>query len=95
MKKHLIIVAVLVLAVAGVGYLAINKYNHRPTKPSYAQVSTERYQALVALQAQRSVNANNKTAIANLTTSNASLTDTNAKLCAQIKAARLVQPLCK
>lgn len=95
MRKHLIIIVVLVLAVASVGYLAINKYDHRPTKPSYAQVSAERYQALVALSAQRSVNANNKTVIGNLTTSNGQLTDTNAKLCAQIKTARLVQPLCK
>lgn len=95
MKKHLIIIVVLLLAAVGVGALALNKYQHRATKPSYNQVASERTQALIALQAQRNVNTNNQTALTNLKGQVTTLTTQKATLCTQIKAARLVQPICQ
>lgn len=95
MRKHIILLGVVLLVVAGLAALAINKYEHSPHKPTLIQAEAQKEQALIAVSAEKSINNNDNTKIANLEASNSTLTSNNAKLCTQIKAARLVQPICQ
>jgi hypothetical protein len=102
MKKQSIVVAVMLLAVGAIVTLSIYKYNRQPKDITVSQAVSQRDTALADLKIQKSLNQNDQTAITNLTadkkaltTANTTLTSTNATLCAQIRAAKLVQPLCK
>lgn len=95
MKKQYIFLGVVLLLVAGVVTLSIYKYNQEPKGITVTQAVHQRDVALTDLTIQKQLNANDQKAISNLTVDKQTLTTTNATLCAQIKAAKLVQPLCK
>lgn len=102
MKKQSIFVVVLLLAVGAIVTLSIYKYNSQPKGVTITQAVDQRNTALTDLKIQKALNANDQTAITNLTNdkkaltaTNTTLTTTNTTLCAQIKAAKLTQPLCK
>lgn len=95
MKKPYIFLAVVVVLVAAVSAAAIYKYNATPKGVSVAQLKSERDTALVNNATLKQLQANDEKAIANLTSDKQTLTANQVTLCAQIKAAKLVQPLCK
>lgn len=94
-KKQVIFLGVVVVLVAAVSALGIYKYNATPKGLTLTQAVHQRDAALTDLAIQKQLSANDQKAISNLTVDKQGLTTTNATLCAQIKAARLVQPLCK
>lgn len=94
MKKQYIFLGVILLLVAGVVSLSIYKYNQEPKGITITQAVHQRDVALADVKAQKALTANDQTAISNLTADKAALTTQKATLCAQIKAAKLVQPLC-
>jgi hypothetical protein len=92
MKNHTIILAVLIVVVSAAGLVALNKFQDTPKTKPYEQVRTERDNALKALYIHDQINK------VKLDTANNQVTDLTGKvttLCSQIKAAKLVQPLCK
>jgi len=102
MKKHYIFIGLLLILVGTMVTLSIYKYNRQPRGITTQQAVEQRNTALTDLKIQKSLNANDQQAITNLTedkkaltTTNTTLITTNTTLCAQIKAAKLVQPLCK
>jgi hypothetical protein len=95
MKKQYIFLGVVLLLVVGVVTLSIYKYNQEPKGITTTQALHQRDAALTDLTVQKQLAANDKQAVSNLTADKTKLITTNATLCAQIKAARLVQPLCK
>lgn len=95
MKKQYIFLGVVLLIVGTVVTLSIYKYNQQPKDITAAQALHQRDAALVNLTVQKQLNANDQTAITNLTADKQTLTTQKATLCAQIKAAKLVQPLCQ
>lgn len=95
MKKQYIFLGVVLLLVTAVSVLGIYKYNQQPKGITLTQAVHQRDVANADLAVQKGLNANDKQAVANLTADKTTLTTTNATLCAQIKAAKLVQPLCK
>lgn len=94
MKKQYIFVGVVVVVVAAICTLSIYKYNQQPKGITAAQALHQRDTALTDLAIQKQLNANDSQAVTNLTAANQGLSTTNVTLCAQIKAAKLVQPLC-
>lgn len=94
MKKHHILLIVLVLVVAGLAALAVHKYNTTPKGLTLTQAVHQRDAALTDLKLQKQLTANAQAAEQTLTTSNHQLTVTQDTLCKQIKAAKLAQPLC-
>jgi hypothetical protein len=94
MKKQYIFLGVVLLAVAAVVTLSIYKYNQQPKGITAAQALHQRDAALVDLTVQKQLAANDQQAVTNLTADKTALTTQKATLCAQIKAAKLVQPLC-
>lgn len=95
MKKQYIFLGVVLLLVATVVTLSIYKYNQQPKGITLTQAVHQRDVANTDLAIQKQLNANDKQAVANLTADKANLTNQKTTLCAQIKAARLVQPLCQ
>jgi len=95
MKKQYIFIGVLLVLVATVVTLSIYKYNAQPKGITTQQAVDQRNTALTDLKIQKALNANDQTAIHNLTADKAALTSQKVTLCAQIKAAKLVQPLCQ
>jgi hypothetical protein len=95
MKKQYIILFVLFAIVGVIIGAAISKYDSQPKGITAAQAISQRDTALIDLQIQKELNKNDQVAISNLTDKTNTLTDEKTTLCAQIKAAKLVQPLCK
>lgn len=95
MKKHYFFIAVLVLLVGVVVTLSIQKYNAQPKGITTAEAISQRNTALTDLKIQKALNDNDQQAITNLTADKKALTDQKTTLCAQIKAAKLTQPLCQ
>lgn len=95
MKKPILLLAVLLFALAGLCIVAVNKQAHQVQGITTAQAVSQRNDALTALKIQKELRANDQQAITNLTADKTALINTNATLCTQIKAAKLVQPLCK
>lgn len=95
MKKQYIFLGVVLLLVATVVTLSIYKYNQQPKGITLTQAVHQRDLANTDLAIQKQLNANDKQAVANLTADKATLTTQKTTLCAQIKAAKLVQPLCQ
>lgn len=95
MKKPYIFLAVIVVVVVAISALSIYKYNATPKGLTLKQAVSQRDTALVDLNIQKQLRANDEKAIANLTSDKQTLTTNQVTLCAQIKAAKLVQPLCK
>lgn len=94
MKKTYIVIGLVLVIVAAVSTLAIYKYGRDPKNITVNQALSQRDDALVNLKIQKALNENDRQAVENLTKSTKSLTEQKATLCAQIKAAKLVQPLC-
>lgn len=94
MKKQYIFLGVVLLFVAGVVTLSIYKYNQQPRDITITQAVHQRDLALTDLTIQKQLNANDQKAVSNLTADKQTLTTQKTTLCAQIKAAKLVQPLC-
>lgn len=95
MKKQYIFLGVVLLAVVAVSVLGIYKYNQQPKGVTITQAVHQRDAALTDLRIQKSLNANDQQAVTNLTADKTALTNQKTTLCAQIKAAKLVQPLCQ
>lgn len=98
MKKQYIFVAGLVLCTIGLGGLAADKYVNKPqvsAGPTVQQMQAQRDTALLDLKTQKAINTTNQQAIDNLKTNNTTLANQKATLCAQVKAAKLAQPLCQ
>lgn len=95
MKKHYIVLGVLVVAALALAGYSIYKYNHAPKGVTVQQALHQRDTALADNATLRALSKNDDTVIANLKSDNTALTTKTATLCAQIKAAKLVQPLCQ
>jgi uncharacterized protein HemX len=95
MKKHYIVLGVLVAVALGLAGYATYKYNQSPKPVSLQQVQHQRDAALADNAVLRQLSKNDDTAIANLKSDNGTLTTQKATLCAQIVKAKLVQPLCQ
>lgn len=95
MKKQYIFIGVLLVLVGAIVTLSIYKYDQQPKGITVAQALQQRDTALTDLKIQKALATNDETAVTNLTAANTALTTTNTTLCTQIKAAKLVQPLCK
>lgn len=93
MKKQYFFIGLVLVAVAAITTLAIYKYNGERGL-TVGEATSQRDTALVNLKIQKALNENDRQAVTNLTASNKKLTEDQATLCAQIKAAKLVQPLC-
>lgn len=94
-KKQIALLVLLVAACVGVAWAVVYKYDHRAKVPqgiTIQQALNERQDALKTLALHDGVNK------ANLDTANTKINQqqsTIGTLCAQIKAAKLVQPLCQ
>lgn len=95
MKKTYIFIAVLLLVVTSAIVLSIYKYNNQPKTITLDQAISQRDSALTDLQIQKSLNDNDQQAIKNLTAEKNVFITQKMTLCSQIKAAKLVQPLCQ
>lgn len=95
MKKQYIFLGVVLVLVATVVTLSVYKYNQQPKGVTLTQAVHQRDQANTDLAIQKQLDANDKQAVTNLTADKAALTTEKTTLCAQIKAAKLVQPLCQ
>ena len=95
MKKHYIVLGVLVVIGVGLAALAVHKYQTTPKGLTINQAVDQRNRALVDLKIQKLINQNDQQAITNLTADKNTLNTQKAALCAQIKTTRLVQPLCQ
>jgi hypothetical protein len=95
MKKQYIFIGVLLVLVASVVVLSIYKYNGESKGITTQQAISQRNTALTDLKIQKALNDNDQQAITNLTADKTTLTTQKTTLCAQIKAAKLVQPLCQ
>lgn len=99
MKKQIIFIGVLVVILLALTAVAIDKYMHSPKGVTLDQAVNQRDTALVNLQLAKDLDDTHQAAatktIGDLRTANTTLTTTNTTLCAQIKSAKLVQPLCK
>lgn len=95
MKKQYILVTVLLLAVGVIVTLSIYKYNGQAKGITTQQAISQRNTALTDLKIQKALNDNDQQAITNLTADKTTLTSQKVTLCAQIKAAKLPQPLCQ
>lgn len=99
MRKQYIFLAVVLVLLAGVSGLAAYKYNEQPKGITVTEAVHQRDTALIDLQVAKQLDATHKQAATNqitdLTTANKTLTAQNTTLCTQIKAAKLVQPICK
>lgn len=95
MKKQYIFTAVLVIVAIAIGVLSIYKYNQAPKSLTVADALHQRDTALLDLKVQKALNDNDQEAITNLTADNKTAAGQKVVLCAQIKAAKLVQPLCQ
>ena len=95
MKKQYIFLGIVLLIVGALTVLSINKYNSQPKDITVALAVQQRDSALTDLQIQKALAANDQKAVSNLTVDKQALVDQKATLCAQIKAAKLVQPLCQ
>lgn len=94
MKKQYIFLGIVLVLVGAVVTLSIYKYNQQPKNVTITQAVHDRDTALTDLKIQKALNENDKQAINNLISDKAALTNQKTTLCAQIKAAKLVQPLC-
>lgn len=99
MKKQYILVAVLLIAVAALTTLSIVKWANTPKDITVQQAVGQRDTALTDLKLQKQINTVNEQAATNrinsLSTQVTTYSTEKATLCAQIKAAKLAQPLCK
>jgi hypothetical protein len=95
MKKHYILIGVLLVLVGTIVTLSIYKYDRQPKGITTQQAINQRNTALTDLKIQKALNANDQQAIQNLSADKATFTTQKTTLCAQIKAAKLVQPLCQ
>lgn len=95
MKKQYIFLGVLLVLLATIVTLSIYKYERQPKGVTLTQAVSQRDTALTDLKIQKSLNANDQLAIKNLTADKQTLVNQHITLCAQIKAAKLVQPLCQ
>jgi hypothetical protein len=95
MKKQYIFLGVVLLVVATVVSLSIYKYNQQPRGITLTEAVHQRDLANADLAIQKQLNANDKQAVTNLTADKTTLVTQKTTLCAQIKAAKLVQPLCQ
>jgi Flp pilus assembly protein TadB len=99
MKKHTLLLVVVLVALVGLTALSLYKYNKQPKGITLTQAVSQRNTALRDVQIEKQLDTVHKQAAANqlaeAKAANATLTADQATLCAQIKAARLVQPLCK
>lgn len=95
MKKHYLFIGALVLIVGVIVTLSIYKYNGEAKGITTQQAISQRNTALTDLKIQKALNDNDRAAVTNLTADKTTLTTQKATLCAQIKAAKLVQPLCQ
>lgn len=95
MKKHYILLSIVLVLLATVTVLSVYKYNQQPKGITLSQAVKQRDTALTSLKLQKELNANDEQAVTNLTADKRALISVNATLCTQIKAAKLIQPLCK
>lgn len=99
MKKHTILVVAVLVILGGLTALSLIKYNHQPKGVTLTQAVSQRDTALRNVQVLKQLDQVHEQAAANqladAKAANATLTTNQATLCAQIKAAKLVQPLCK
>lgn len=95
MRKHYILLWILVLIGLGLAAFAIYKYNDVPKGVTIQQIQAQRDTALLNLKSQKLLNANDQQAITNLSLDKNVLATEKTTLCGQIRAARLVQPLCQ
>jgi hypothetical protein len=95
MKKQYIFLGVVLVLVAAATSLAVYKYNKQPKGITLTQAVHQRDDALVNLKIEKQLDAVHQEAITNLTNDKNQLTAQKATICAQVKAARLVQPLCQ
>jgi hypothetical protein len=95
MKKEYVFLGFVVLLVASIATLSIYKYNQAPKGVTVTDALHQRDTALLDLQAQKAINNNDQEAIKNLTADKQTAAAQKVTLCAQIKAAKLVQPLCQ
>ncbi len=75
--------------------LSVYKYNRQPKGITTQQAIDQRNTALTDLKVQKALNENDQQAVKNLSADKATLTTQKVTLCAQIKAAKLTQPLCQ
>jgi hypothetical protein len=94
-KKQYAFLGAIVLLVGAVVTLSIYKYNQQPRGVTLTEAVHQRDLALTNLAVQKQLNANDKQAVANLTADKGTLSAQKTTLCAQIKAAKLVQPICQ
>jgi len=95
MKKQYFFIGVILILVGTLTTLAAYKYYKDPSNVTVGQAVRQRDDALVNLKIQQALNENDKQAVTNLSADKLQLTETKATLCAQIKAAKLIQPLCE
>lgn len=99
MKKQYILLAALLILLAGLAFVSLEQWNTEPQPVSAEQAISERNTAIADVSLQRQINKVNEdaatTTINKLKADNTTLTSTNTTLCTQIKTAKLPQPLCK
>lgn len=99
MKKQYLLLAFLLLLLAGLTFLSVDKYQSSPKDITLDKAVSQRDTALTNLRIQKDINKVNEDAatatIGKLRTDNTTLTTQKATLCAQIRAAKLPQPVCQ
>lgn len=99
MKKQYFLLGFLLLALAGLLVLSFHKWETTPQDVSKEQAIAQRNTALTNLDIQKSINKVNEDAAKaiqeKLQAENTTLKSQKATLCAQIKTAKLAQPLCQ
>lgn len=99
MKRQTVFIIGLLLIVAGLFVLSADKYATEPKPVDAQQAVAQRDNALKNLEIQKSINEVDRQAADKKLATQKAATDAatakNATLCAQIKAAKLQQPLCQ
>jgi hypothetical protein len=95
MKKHILILGVALVVVAGLAALAIHKYQQTPKGLTLAQAVSQRDNADRDNAILKAIDDNDQKAINNLTDTVNALNAQKATLCKQVTVARLSQPICK
>lgn len=99
MKKNIILLAALVTVIGALFVLSVAKYQTAPITISTQEAITQRDDALKALQIRDQTNQANEQVlndqITKLKEQVTTATNQKTTLCAQIKAAKLAQPLCQ
>lgn len=95
MKKHHILLGVLLLIAVGLAGYSLYKYNHTPQGLTIQEVVNQRNAAQSDNAVLKQLSANDDKVIANLKATDATLSAQKAAICAQLKTTKLVQPACQ